>query len=53
MSTLSQRILGAPAGAYVDRDVDIAFAHDGTGVLTLEALREMGVNDSLAPSVSA
>ncbi|HIH85869.1 MAG TPA: 3-isopropylmalate dehydratase/homoaconitate hydratase family large subunit [Methanoculleus sp.] len=43
MSTLSERILGAPAGAYVDRDVDIAFAHDGTGVLTLEALREMGV----------
>jgi methanogen homoaconitase large subunit len=43
VSTLSERILGAPAGAYVDRDVDIAFAHDGTGVLTLEALREMGV----------
>ncbi|MDD3933444.1 MAG: aconitase/3-isopropylmalate dehydratase large subunit family protein [Methanoculleus sp.] len=43
MSTLSERILGAPAGAYVDREVDIAFAHDGTGVLALEALREMGV----------
>lgn len=43
MSTLSERILGAPAGAYVDREVDIAFAHDGTGILTREALREMGV----------
>jgi len=43
VSTLSERILGAPAGAYVDRDVDLAFAHDGTGVLTREALHEMGV----------
>ncbi len=43
MSTLSERILGAPAGTYVDRDVDIAFAHDGTGVLAREALRDMGV----------
>lgn len=43
MSTLSERILGAPAGTYVDREVDVAFAHDGTGVLTREALREMGV----------
>jgi methanogen homoaconitase large subunit len=43
VSTLSERVLGAPAGAYVDREVDIAFAHDGTGVLTREALREMGV----------
>ena len=43
MSTLSEAILGAPAGSYVDREVDIAFAHDGTGVLAREALREMGV----------
>ena len=43
MSTLSERILGAPAGTYVDREVDIAFAHDGTGLLTREALREMEV----------
>jgi len=43
VSTLSERILGAPAGEYVDREVDIAFAHDGTGVLSREALREMGV----------
>jgi methanogen homoaconitase large subunit len=43
VSTLSERVLGAPAGAYVDREVDIAFAHDGTGVLTQAALREMGV----------
>ena len=45
MSTLSERILGAPSGAYVDREVDIAFAHDGTGVLAREALREMGVEN--------
>jgi methanogen homoaconitase large subunit len=43
VSTLSERILGAPAGEYVDREVDIAFTHDGTGVLAREALREMGV----------
>jgi methanogen homoaconitase large subunit len=43
VSTLSERILGAPAGEYVDRQVDIAYAHDGTGVLTRETLKEMGV----------
>lgn len=47
MSTLSERILGAGAGSFVDRPVDRAFAHDGTGVLTLEAWRRMG-RESLA-----
>lgn len=42
MSTLSERILGGPAGTYVDRDVDRAFAHDGTGMLAMEAYRRMG-----------
>jgi len=42
MSTLSERILGGPAGSYVDRVVDRAFAHDGTGVLAMEAYRQMG-----------
>jgi methanogen homoaconitase large subunit len=37
MATLSERILGGPAGTYVDVKVDRAFAHDGTGVLTKEA----------------
>ena len=41
MPTLTERILGAPAGEYVDRPVDRAFAHDGTGVLTLEAWKRM------------
>ncbi len=41
MATLSERILGAPAGTYVDRPVDRAYAHDGTGVLTLEAWKRM------------
>lgn len=42
MSTLSEQILGAPAGEFVDRKVDRAYAHDGTGVLALEAFRQMG-----------
>lgn len=42
MSTLSERILGGTAGTYVDRVVDRAFAHDGTGVLAREAYRQMG-----------
>lgn len=42
MSTLSERILGAAEGEYVDRKVDRAYAHDGTGVLALEAWKEMG-----------
>ena len=42
MSTLSERILGAPAGEFVDRRVDRAYVHDGTGVLTLETWKEMG-----------
>ena len=42
MSTLSERILGAAAGEYIDRKVDRAYAHDGTGVLTLEAWKGMG-----------
>ena len=42
MSTLSERILGAPEGEYVDRNVDRAYAHDGTGVLALEAWKKMG-----------
>ena len=41
MSTLSERILGAAAGEYVDRKVDRAYAHNGTGVLALEAWKKM------------
>jgi methanogen homoaconitase large subunit len=41
MATLSERILGGPAGTYVDVKVDRAFAHDGTGVLTKEAFCDM------------
>jgi len=47
--TLAERILDAPAGEYVDRRVDRAFCHDGTGVLTLEALRSMGVDECTCP----
>lgn len=42
MRTLSERILGAGAGDYVDATIDRAFVHDGTGVLTLEAWKDMG-----------
>jgi methanogen homoaconitase large subunit len=41
MSTLSEQILHASAGEFVDRRVDRAYVHDGTGVLTLEAFRNM------------
>ena len=44
MSTLSERILGAPAGDYVDRRIDRAYAHDGTGVLALEAWKCIGAD---------
>ena len=42
MGTLSERILGGTAGEYVDCHVDRAYVHDGTGVLTLEAWKNMG-----------
>jgi methanogen homoaconitase large subunit len=42
MSTLSERILCGTAGEYVDRHVDRAYVHDGTGVLTLDAWRRLG-----------
>ncbi len=42
MATLSERILGAPAGACVDRAVDRPYAHDGTGVLALQTFRTIG-----------
>ncbi len=42
MATLSERILGAPAGTCVDRQVDRAYVHDGTGVLTLGTFRSIG-----------
>ncbi len=32
MVTLSEKILGAPAGTYIDRRIDRAFCHDGTGI---------------------
>lgn len=42
MSTLSERILGASAGEYVDHKVDRAYVCDGTGMLTLETWKRMG-----------
>ena len=43
--TLSERILGAAEGEYVDRLVDRAFAHDGTGVQALVAYENFQIPD--------
>jgi methanogen homoaconitase large subunit len=46
MATLSERILGAKAGTYVDRKVDRMYAQDGTGIqakLVLDRLGGKGV----------
>ncbi|OPY35711.1 MAG: Methanogen homoaconitase large subunit [Methanoregula sp. PtaU1.Bin051] len=50
MSTLSERILGAASGEFVERTVDRAYVHDGTGVLTLESYRQMGAGGLADPS---
>ena len=50
MGTLSERILGKPSGEYVDRAVDRAYVHDGTGVLTLEAWKSIGADRLCDPS---
>lgn len=42
MATLAERILGAEAGACVDREVDSAYAMDGTGLLALQTFRAVG-----------
>lgn len=49
MSTLSERILGAAAGTYVDHKVDRAYAHDGTGVLALSSWKAMEAGRVAAP----
>ena len=50
MPSLSERILSGVAGEYVDRPVDRAYFHDGTGVLTLETWRALGTNKIARPS---
>jgi len=50
MTTLSERILRAPAGEYVDRRVDRAYVHDGTGVLTLETLKALNSGEIAFPN---
>jgi methanogen homoaconitase large subunit len=49
VGTLSERILGGSAGSFVDREVDRAYVHDGTGVLTLESWRMMGEKGPVNP----
>src|SRR5512137_455792 len=50
MPSLSERILSGVAGEYVDRQVDRAYFHDGTGVLTMETWRALGTNKIARPS---
>jgi methanogen homoaconitase large subunit len=50
MASLSERILSGVAGEYVDRPVDRAYVHDGTGVLTLETWRGLGTGEIANPS---
>ena len=50
MPSLSERILSGVAGEYVDRPVDRAYVHDGTGVLTLETWRVLGTGEIANPS---
>jgi methanogen homoaconitase large subunit len=50
MPSLSERILSGIAGEYVDRPIDRAYFHDGTGVLTLETWRALGTNKIARPS---
>ena len=49
MVTLSETILGAPAGTYVDRRVDRAFSHDGTGIQAKIIYDAMGSPDLANP----
>lgn len=42
MGTLSETILGVPAGSFSDRRVDKAFCHDGTGIQAKVIYDEMG-----------
>ncbi len=44
-NTLSERILGADEGTYVDRVVDRGFAHDGTGAQALVAFENFTIPD--------
>lgn len=41
MTTLVERLLGAPAGTHVVRDVDLTFSHDATTPLAITALEEV------------
>lgn len=48
-ATLSERILGASSGEFIDRRVDRAYVHDGTGVLTLEGWKRLDGNVLSSP----
>ncbi|OYT63227.1 3-isopropylmalate dehydratase large subunit [Methanosarcinales archaeon ex4484_138] len=56
MLTISEKILSkaggrsASAGEFVEADVDFAMAHDGTSVLAVKSLREMGITRVFDPT---
>ena len=49
MVTLSEHILGAEAGTYVDRQVDRMYVHDGTGIQTKLVWDRLGGKGIKAP----
>ena len=41
MATLAERLLGAPAGSFIDLELSRAYAHDGTGIQALLSFSQM------------
>jgi len=50
MASLAERILGASAGEYVVRDVDLVMSHDATTPLAIEAFERMLAERVFDPS---
>ncbi|PWR71437.1 aconitase/3-isopropylmalate dehydratase large subunit family protein [Methanospirillum lacunae] len=49
METLSEKILGAQAGSFSDKQIDKAFCHDGTGIQAKIIYDEMGAPGIVNP----
>jgi len=41
MATISERLLGSPAGSFTDLELSRAYAHDGTGIQALLSFSQM------------
>lgn len=53
MTTLAERILGAPAGETVVRDVDLAYSHDATTPLAMSAFQGLFTDRIARPERTA